>query len=145
MLLFKADPGWLRHIVLGDGHYAIPRRDGHVLVGSTLEYVGFDRRTTGDARTLLLNFVRRYLPDLLADGPVKQWAGLRPGSPRGIPFIGEVPGIDGLYVNAGHFRNGVVLGLASARLLRGIMTGTVAIDDLDPAPYSLTACAEEES
>lgn len=145
MLLFKTDPARLRHIVLGDGHYAIPRRDGHILVGSTLEYVGFDRRTTDAARTLLLGFVRRYLPDLLDCGPINHWSGLRPGTAQGVPYIGEVPGIEGLYVNAGHFRNGVVIGLASARLLRGIITGTAVIEDIDPTPYSLTACAEEET
>lgn len=145
MLLFKTAPGRLRHIVLAEGHYAIPRRDGHILVGSTLEYVGFDRRTTTAARTVLLDFVRRYLPDLLACGPIKHWAGLRPGTAEGIPYIGQVPGIRGLYVNAGHFRNGVVIGLASARLLRGIITGTAEIDDVDPTPYALTACAEEET
>jgi len=143
MLLFKTEPGCLRHIVLGGGHYAIPRRDGHILVGSTVEYVGFDRRTTDTARELLLDFVGRYLPDLLDCGPVNHWSGLRPGTVTGIPYIGKVPGIRGLYVNAGHFRNGVVLGLASARLLRGIITGTAMIEGLDPEPYSMTACAEE--
>ena len=145
MLLFRTEPGRLQHIVLGDGHYAIPRRDGHILVGSTLEYVGFDRRTTDEARTLLLGFVRRYLPDLLDCGPIKHWSGLRPGTAKGIPYIGEIPGIRGLYVNAGHFRNGVVIGLASARLLRAIITGTAMIEDIDPGPYSMTACAEEKT
>ena len=145
MLLFKTEPGRLRHIILGDGHYAIPRRDGHILVGSTLEYVGFDRRTTAAARTLLLDFVRRYLPDLLDCGPINHWSGLRPGTIQGIPYIGGVPGIDGLYVNAGHFRNGVVIGLASARLLRGIITSTGVIEDIDPSPYLMTACAEAET
>jgi len=148
MLLFKAEPGWLRHIVLSDGHYVIPRQDGHVLVGSTLEYVGFDKQTTAVGRDLLLAFVRQRLPDLLGFELIQHWAGLRPGSAQGIPFIGEHPAISGLFVNAGHFRNGVVMGPASARLLRDIMLDSSVESGetetiIDPAPYSLEACVEE--
>ncbi|HHO70529.1 MAG TPA: FAD-dependent oxidoreductase, partial [Halothiobacillus sp.] len=62
------------------------------------------------------------------------WAGLRPGSDDGIPTIGEHPDIQGLYINAGHFRNGLVMGPASAELLANLMTGETTI--VDPAPYS---------
>ena len=135
MLLFRAKPGWLRHIVLSDGYYAIPRQDGHVLVGSTLEYVGFDCQTTVAAQQELLAFVRQRLPGLLDFELVRQWAGLRPGSTQGVPFIGEHPALSGLFINAGHFRNGVVMGPASARLLRDIMLGSEPA--MDPAPYAL--------
>jgi len=142
MLLFKAPVGWLRHILLADGHYAIPRRDGHVLIGSTLEYVGYDRGTTTGARDQLLAFVQRYLPNLLEFGPVRQWAGLRPGTTDGVPYVSEHPEIKGLYINAGHFRNGVVLGLASARLLSGMILGQTGIVGLDIRPYAIPlACA----
>ena len=142
MLLFKARPGWLQHIILSDGHYVIPRQDGHVLVGSTLEYAGFDKQTTTAGRNLLLAFVRQHLPGLLGFDLIRHWAGLRPGSARGIPFIGEHPTISGLFVNTGHFRNGVVMGPASARLLRDIMLGSDVI--VDPAPYHLEAKVEEK-
>ena len=146
MLLFRSEPGWLHHIVLDGGHYAIPRRDGHILVGSTLEYVGFDQRTTDDARQQLLAFVRQWLPGLLDFALVRQWAGLRPGTVDGVPFIGEHPQISGLYVNAGHFRNGVVTGPASARLLRDIILGTSSSATImDPAPYALDALVAERA
>lgn len=145
MLLYRAETDWLRHIVLADGHYAIPRRDGHILVGSTLEYVGFDKRTTEEARFQLLAFVRQWLPGLLDFDLVRHWAGLRPGTAGGVPFIGEHPEVSGLYVNAGHFRNGVVTGPASARLLCDIILGTPdTAPVLDPAPYALDTLLAEK-
>lgn len=133
MLLFKAAPGAVRHIVMADGHYIIPRRDGHVLVGSTLERAGFDKRTTAEARQELLAAVSQIMPVLLESPLVNHWAGLRPGTEQGIPYISEHPRVSGLYVSAGHFRNGVVLGPASARLLADLMLKRQTV--VDPAPY----------
>lgn len=133
MLLFKAEPGLVRHIVMAAGHYIIPRRDGHVLVGSTLERVGFDKRTTAEARQELWDAASQIMPALLEYPVVNHWAGLRPGTAQGIPYISEHPHVRGLFVSAGHFRNGVVLGPASARLLADIMLKREP--DVDPAPY----------
>lgn len=133
MLLFQAQPGLLKRIVLAQDRYLIPRRDGRVLMGSTVEHVGFDKSTTAVAEVDLREAAVRLVP-ALADYPVEQhWAGLRPGSPRGVPFIGEIPGVRGLYVNTGHYRNGVVLGPGSARLLADLLLGRAPI--VDPAPY----------
>jgi glycine oxidase len=121
MILFKGPPGLLSCITLYKDRYAIPRRDGHVLFGSTLEYAGFNKQTTVEAFEDLTRAAFDLLP-CLRDLPVeKHWAGLRPGSPEGIPMLGPHPTIDNLYINAGHFRNGVVLGLASANLLSDIL------------------------
>lgn len=136
MLLYRAEPGLLRRIVLRDGHYVIPRRDGHILAGSTLEQVGFDKTPTAAARDQLQAAAEAIIP-ALRDLPVMDhWAGLRPGSPHGIPFIGVHPEVAGLYVSAGHFRNGVAIGAASARLLADLMLARRPI--LDPAPYALS-------
>ena len=133
MLLFKTEPGLISRIILSGERYMIPRRDGRVLVGSTMEWVGFDKHTTEAAREQLYADAIATLP-VLADYPIEHhWAGLRPGSPSGEPFIGELPRIAGLYVNAGHFRNGVVMGYASARLLADLMLQHPPI--VDPAPY----------
>lgn len=135
MILYHGQPGLVRHINLYQGHYLIPRQDGRVLVGSTLEEVEFDKSTTQDARSDLARFATDLFP-VLADVPIEtQWAGLRPGSPTGIPYICQVPGVDGLYLNTGHFRNGVVLGLASAHLLADMLLERPTI--LDPSPYRL--------
>lgn len=136
MLLLAGSPGQLRSIVLYQDRYLIPRQDGRILVGSTLEETGFDKATTNAARDELLGFVTRLLPGL-ANLPVERhWAGLRPGSPTGTPYIDAVTGWDGLYVNTGHFRNGVVLGPASARLLADILLARDTI--VDPLPYKIT-------
>ncbi|HHH38129.1 MAG TPA: FAD-dependent oxidoreductase, partial [Sedimenticola sp.] len=79
---------------------------------------------------------------VLENAPVEHhWAGLRPGSPAGIPFIGPVPGIDGLWLNTGHYRNGVVLAPASARLAADLILGRDPI--LPPAAYRLAAPRHE--
>lgn len=134
MILYKCDPDFLPAMVLAGRRYAIPRRDGHILVGSTLEHVGFDKTPTGEALRSLQKTAEELLP-ALADAPlVGHWAGLRPGSPEGIPFIGEVPGVDGLWLNCGHYRNGLVMAPASCRLLVDLMLERPPI--VDPAPYA---------
>lgn len=139
MLLFRAQPGVLERIVLSGNHYLIPRADGRILAGSTLEYVGFDKSATEQGREELYRFATALLPQL-ADCPIEmQWAGLRPGTVDGVPFIGPCPAVSGLYLNAGHFRNGVVTGLASARLLADLMMGKAPI--LDAGPYRCMAGA----
>jgi len=117
MLLFKAKPDTLQHMILLEDGYLIPRRDGRILCGSTLEFVGFDKQTTVEAQQQLSDVAYRILP-ALRDYPLEHhWAGLRPGSPNGLPYIGEHPDIQGLYLNAGHYRNGIVTGLAAVTLL----------------------------
>ncbi len=133
MLVFNAEPGLLQRIVLSGSHYLIPRADGRILAGSTLEHVGFDKATTEQGREELLAFATATLPQLADFQIEKQWSGLRPGTSDGVPFIGQCGAIEGLYVNAGHFRNGVVTGLASARLMADQLLGRPPI--LDPVPY----------
>ena len=123
MIQYDAGPGLLRHIVLAQGRYLIPRRDGLLLAGSTLEYTGFDKNTTREARDSLADFARQLLPGLADCKIINHWAGLRPGKSDSIPIIGEHREIKGLYLNTGHFRNGVILGPASARLLVDLMMG----------------------
>jgi glycine oxidase len=137
MILFYAKPGQIRHLTLYRERYVIPRRDGRVLIGSTLEDAGFDKRTTAEAKEELYRIATAMFP-LLKRTPIEDhWAGLRPGSPSGIPYIGPYPGAEGLYVNAGHFRNGLVTGPASARLLADLLLGRDAI--LPPSAYALEA------
>ncbi len=135
MILFRARPGMVSRIVLNQGRYLVPRRDGRVLAGSTLEYVGFDKTTTEEALAELSRAAIAMVPALADYEIERHWAGLRPGSPCGVPYIGEHPRVQGLFVNAGHFRNGVVIGLASARLLADILLRRKPV--LDPAPYAL--------
>ncbi len=134
MILFYGPPGLLHRIVLSRERYVIPRRDGHVLAGSTLEEAGFDKSVTREARQELMAEARRIAPALAGLPVVRQWAGLRPGSPTGVPFMGEHQEIKGLWVATGHYRNGLVLAPASARLVADLILGRTPA--LDPAPYS---------
>jgi glycine oxidase len=134
MILYKCAEDFLPAMVLAKGRYAIPRRDGHILVGSTLEHAGFDKTPTGEALASLKASAEELLPALAEAEVVGHWAGLRPGSPDGVPFIGEVPQYPGLWLNCGHYRNGLVLAPASCELLKNLMLGETPI--VDPAPYS---------
>jgi len=134
MILYKCAEDFLPSMVLAKGRYAIPRRDGHILIGSTLEYAGFDKTPTDNALESLKASAEELLPALKEAEVVGHWAGLRPGSPEGIPFIGELPAHPGLWLNCGHFRNGLVLAPASCRLLADLMLGREPI--IDPAPYA---------
>ncbi len=127
ILLFKFDEPPFRNILLKGDLYLIPRRDGHVLVGSTLEDVGFDKSVTAEARDSLLRRVRELFPAW--PEPIRHWAGFRPGSPDNIPTIGRHPHLTNLYANCGHFRYGVTMSLASAELLLNEIDGY-------PQPFS---------
>ncbi|MDP2030644.1 MAG: glycine oxidase ThiO [Thiobacillus sp.] len=140
MLLFKLEPGVLDTILYRNGLYLIPRRDGHVLAGSTLEDVGFDKSTDDATRLRLHAQATELLPALADVQPVQHWAGLRPGSPDNIPIIGRHPDFENVFINAGHYRYGVTLAPASAELLVDLMQGKKPA--LDPAPYSWQAALE---
>lgn len=117
MLLFKAAPDVLTHIIYQQGIYLVPRKDGHILVGSTVEDAGFDKSTTPEARQALTEKAYALLPALRAATFIQHWSGLRPGSPDNIPTIARHPYLDNLYINAGHYRYGVTMAPASADLL----------------------------
>jgi glycine oxidase len=135
MILFRGEKGLLKRIVMHEGRYLIPRKDGRILCGSTLEYQGFQKHTTEQAKQALRDFAYDLVPALRGLPVLNHWCGLRPSSPNGIPYIGEHPTIKGLYVNAGHYRNGVVLSPASVELLNALVLEQTP--QLDPIPYSL--------
>ncbi len=135
MILYKLPTQQLAHIVLHQGHYLIPRQDGHILCGSTVEDTGFDKQTTDEALQLLTQSAKRILPLLANYTPIGHWSGLRPASPNGIPFIGRVPQFANVWVNAGQFRNGLVLAPASAQLLADLILQRQPC--INPEPYQV--------
>jgi glycine oxidase len=122
----------LRHILLWGARYLVPRSDGRVLIGSTEEDAGFDKRTTAGAISELLALACRLVP-ALAEVPVERcWAGLRPGSPDGLPFLGAVPGSANLFIATGHFRAGIQLSPATGLVIKELLLGqrlTIPLDD----------------
>lgn len=121
MLLFDAKPETLGYMVLDGDQYLIPRRDGKILAGSTVEQDDFNKTTTDQARERLSAFATELLPTLKDYPVIKHWAGLRPGTEHGIPYIDRHPELDNLYINAGHFRNGLAMGPASAQLMADLV------------------------
>ena len=117
MILFKGRPGLLKSMILAGNRYLIPRKDGRILCGSTVEYSGFDKSTSDEARESLRRSAIEIFPAIETLELEHHWAGLRPGSPDGVPYIGGHKKIKGLYINSGHFRNGVILGIGSCRKL----------------------------
>lgn len=112
-----------RRILLWGARYLVPRPDGKVLVGSTEEDVGFDKRTTAEAVADLILLATRLVP-VLGGAPVERcWAGLRPGSPDGLPYLGAVPGWDNVFVAAGHFRAGLQLSPGTALVMKECLLG----------------------
>jgi glycine oxidase len=134
MLLLHADRPLLGGVVMAGSHYLIPRADNRILVGSTVKDRGFDARPSLGGMRSLTQAAVEMVPDTAVLKVEDYWAGLRPGSPDGAPFIGPLPGWRGIYVNAGHFRNGLVQAPASAELLAARVAGETPV--LDPEPFA---------
>ena len=136
MLQYDGPPGLISRILVDGGHYVLQRRNGQILVGSTKVRDGFDIKVTEAAQSELTAAGAMLLPMLAGATPNRQWSNLRPATPDELPFIGEHPDAPGLWLNTGHFRNGITLAPASARLLTDLITEQAPI--IDPQPYALT-------
>jgi glycine oxidase len=99
----------LRHTLYGGAGYAVPKADGTIFLGATVERVGFDRRATAAGVSELLALLPALVPGLGDPTFVRAWAGLRPGTPDHLPILGPVPGLDGVTLATGHYRNGILL------------------------------------
>jgi len=117
----SADPDRLSRFVFAPGVYLVPRRDGTVIVGSTLERVGFDVRVTAGGVSSILERASRVVPAILGYPLVDAWAGLRPATPDEIPVLGETA-LTGYFLASGHYKNGVLLAPASAVVMADLLT-----------------------
>jgi len=123
IILLKSQPGRLTHIVKHDRAYFVPRQDGRILVGASMESVGFKRGNTVVEMHGLLNGLLRLTPQLAHEKIEHQWMGFRPGTPDGLPFLGPIHEKPGLWVASGHYRNGVALAPITAEIMSGWMLG----------------------
>jgi len=137
MLLYPPGSHDLDRILYRDGLYLVPRRDGHLLAGSTTEKAGFKPETVPSVLLSLREEASRLLPALRQHQPIRSWAGLRPGSPDNIPIIGRHPDYENFWVHTGHFRYGVTMAPVSSRLLVEMMLGQPP--HIEPSPYSWAA------
>lgn len=145
--LLNPGPPLIGRVIIEGRHYLVPRLEGRVLVGSTDEDVGFDKRTTAEAVADLLSFAGRMAPGLAKANVEQCWAGLRPGSPDGMPFLGCVPGCENCFVAAGHGRAGIQLSPATALVLSELVLGkttSVPLESfrLDRSPVAQPAVIE---
>lgn len=125
MICMKLGRPPLAHVVSRGKTYWVPRRDGHVLLGATEEHdAGFVIRNTSQGIGKLIAKGLELVPTL-ADAPiVHTWAGLRPGTPDDLPYLGPIPGFDGLIAATGHFRSGLGLAPATAEVVASIIAGS---------------------
>lgn len=132
MVLYKLDAPWFS-CVINEGHrYMVPRDDGHLLVGSCEEEVGFDASTSDSMIEELREWACSVLPDLRYATVKRSWAGLRPGSFDSYPYLGSVPGQEGVYIASGHFRHGLHWSTGTAVLMQQLMAGERTEMDLEP-------------
>jgi len=122
MLRFDHAPAnGLSTILMEDGVYLIPRCDGSVIVGSTVEHVGFDKHTTDEAIQRLHRKAIALWPNLVHAPVTHQWSGLRPGTADEIPYLGAHPEIKGLFIGTGFYRNGLAMAPAVATLMTDLI------------------------
>jgi glycine oxidase len=122
VLLANARPV-VNRIINEGPRYLVPRPDGRLLVGSTEEDVGFDRGTTAGAIGELLQFALGLVPELKQARMERSWAGLRPATRDGLPYLGRVPGLENAFMAAGHFRGGLQLSTGTAAVMSQLMQG----------------------
>lgn len=139
VVMVRAKPKDLSHILFwgvgGSLTYLVPRLDGHIYVGSTLEDAGFDKSTTSEGLGRLKEGASRVLPSLSQSLVEGSWAGLRPSSSDGWPYLGQVPGWEGLWVASGHFTHGLLLSAITGELMAQAVLGERP--DLDLSPFAI--------
>ena len=127
----------LRHVIYSRRGYVIPRFGGHLIVGSTTENVGFDKRVTAHGLSTILQNACEIAPALAAQAITETWAGLRPFGLGGQPILGTDPTVQGLLYATGHFRNGILLTPITAKVISElVLCGTASVDVTPFSPRS---------
>src|SRR5712664_1088395 len=121
MVALRAEEVEIERVLWSEKIYLVPRNDGRILAGATVEYAGFDKRTTAGGITKILSAAIELAPGLANARIEETWAGLRPDSPDHLPLLGPSD-VDGLLLATGHFRSGSLLTPITARLIREWIT-----------------------
>jgi glycine oxidase len=123
------------HVLFGAGGYLVPRSDGRILCGSTEERVGFAKEVTLAGLAIFASRIARVCPSLASLPVARSWSGLRPATRDQLPFVGATS-IAGLFIAAGHYRNGILLAPLTAELVSAQMTAAPPPADVDAASLS---------
>jgi glycine oxidase len=138
MMALQAPAGqFLRHsLQASDAGIILPKLDGSIYVGATIEHAGFDKAVTAQGLSKLLAGLEKLAPALKGARFLRAWTGLRPGSADGLPLIGSCQSIQGLWVASGHYREGILLGPLTGQVLAELLQGHSAPYDLDLALFN---------
>lgn len=139
MVALSHVPPVLTHCVHGDDVYLVPRPSGELLVGATVERVGFRREVTARGIAGLLAAAIDVVPALADRAITRTWYGFRPWAPDDLPVLGPWPGLAGLFVATAHYRNGIMLAPITARLMaEWILEGapSIAVDEFRPDRFA---------
>lgn len=131
LLAVQGPPGLLPRILVGEGVYLVPRSDGRIVIGATLEDNGFDKTVIPAIIARLRARAEALLPAIAGLPEIERWAGLRPGTPDDLPYLGALG--PGLWVATGHFRDGILLTPITAQLIADLVTAR---------PLSATGCLD---
>jgi glycine oxidase len=143
MVSLRADELKIRRVLWSEKIYLVPRNDGRILAGATVEYVGFDKHVTAGAIEKILSDAIELAPGLANARIEETWAGLRPDSPDHLPIVGPTD-LEGLMMATGHFRSGVLLMPITARLIREWITEQrVSVDWERLSPMRFAAARKE--
>jgi len=121
----------IKHVIRSPKAYLIPRSDGRLLVGATVEEAGFDKRTDADTIQRLHKAALALVPKLADARILEDWAGLRPGTPDALPILGATA-TPGYYVATGHFRDGILLAPITAEVMTFVIEARTPEHDLKP-------------
>jgi glycine oxidase len=128
MLALRCESVEIKRILWLEHKYLVPRSDGRIIAGSTIERTGFDHDVTAGGVRLILSEVMKMVPGLEQARIEETWAGLRPDSPDHLPIIGPTD-VEGLLMATGHFRSGILLAPVTARMIREwVCTQQVSVD-----------------
>jgi glycine oxidase len=142
MIALESVPPLLERTVGSPAVYLVPRRDGRVLVGATVEEAGYRATATAGGVHTLLSAAMEIVPGLAKAPIVEVWAGLRPGTPDDLPILGADPELSGLFYATGHFRNGILLAPVTAVLLTDLLAGEPAAQALASSSFGVDRFGE---
>lgn len=141
MVTVALDAARLRCVLRTPEFYAIPRGDGRVTIGATIEHAGFDQTVEETRIAALLQVVSELLPEVCEAKHLESWAGLRPGTPDGLPILGAAA-MDHCWYATGHYRNGVLLAPGTARIIAQLILGEppdVPLENFSPSRFQTAA------
>ncbi len=136
MVLYKLDRQEFLPVVNEGSRYLVPREDGHVLAGSTIQESDFDDSIDPNEINGLKAWARSVLPELDESKVADCWTGLRPGTFDGFPYMGRIPDMQNLFVSTGHFKAGLQLSPACAVVMADLIEGKQPKVDLSPFSVS---------